>query len=47
MQPLREFVKTLKKHWELVPAFISIPITNAVGEGINRFIKIVKNRAGG
>jgi transposase len=30
-----------------VLAFISTPITNAVGEGINRIIKIVKNRASG
>jgi transposase len=35
LQPLLEFVKTLKKHWEHVRAFISTPITNAVGEGIN------------
>jgi len=28
-----------------VIAFIRTPITNAVGEGINRIIKIVKNRA--
>jgi transposase len=47
LQPLREFVKTLKKHWEHVLAFINTPITNAVGEGINRIIKIVKNRASG
>ena len=47
LQPLREFVKTLKKHWEHVLAFIRTPITNAVGEGINRIIKIVKNRASG
>ena len=40
-------MKTLKKHWEQVLAFISTPITNAVGEGINRIIKIVKNRASG
>jgi transposase len=30
-----------------VLAFISTAITNAVGEGINRIIKIVKNRASG
>jgi transposase len=47
LQPLREFVKTLKKHWEHVLAFINTPITNAVGEGINRIIKLVKNRASG
>ena len=46
-QPLREFVKTLKKHWEHVLAFISTPITNAVGKEINRMIKIGKNRVSG
>jgi transposase len=47
LQPLRDFVGTLKKHWEHVVAYISTPITNAVSEGINRIIKIVKNRASG
>jgi transposase len=47
LQPLREFVNTLKKHWEHILAYINTPITNAVGEGINRIIKIVKNRASG
>ena len=28
-------------------AFIDRPLTNAVGEGLNRMIKIVKNRASG
>lgn len=47
LQPLREFVKTLKKHWEHVIGYINTPVTNAVGEGLNRIIKIVKNRASG
>ena len=47
LAPLREFVKTRKKHWEHVIAYINTPITNAIGEGINRIIKIVKNRASG
>jgi transposase len=47
LQPLRDFVETLKKYWEHVVAYISTPITNAVSEGINRIIKIVKNRASG
>jgi len=47
LQPLRDFVQTLKNHWKYVVAYISTPISNAVGEGINRIIKIVKNRASG
>ena len=47
LQPLRDFVKTLKDHWKHVVAYISTPISNAVGEGTNRIIKIVKNRASG
>ena len=44
---LRDFVATLRKHFENVVTFIKRPLTNAVGEGINRIIKIVKNRASG
>lgn len=47
LHPLRNFVKTLKANWEHVVAFINTPISNAVGEGLNRIIKIVKNRASG
>jgi hypothetical protein len=42
---LRKFVGTLREHWENILAFIKRPLTNAVGEGLNRIIKIVKNRA--
>jgi transposase len=44
---LRKFVGTLREHWENILAFVTRPLTNAVGEGINRIIKIVKNRASG
>lgn len=47
LQPLRDFVKTLKDHMEYVIAYIKTPISNAVGEGLNRVIRIVKNRASG
>lgn len=47
LQPLRDFVKTLKNHMEYVIAYIKTPISNAVGEGLNRVIRLVKNRAGG
>ena len=44
---LRSFVGTLKNHFENIITFIQRPLTNAVAEGINRIIKIVKNRASG
>jgi transposase len=44
---LRTFVMTLRKNFANVITFIERPLTNAVAEGINRIIKIVKNRASG
>ena len=44
---MRKFVSTLKKHRNNILAFVKRPLTNAVAEGINRVIKIVKNRASG
>jgi len=44
---LRTFVTTLRKHYTNIITFINRPLTNAVGEGINRIIKIIKNRASG
>jgi transposase len=44
---LREFVGTLRNHFDNIITFIKRPLTNAVAEGINRIIKIVKNRASG
>jgi transposase len=41
------FVGTLKAHYANIITFIERPLTNAVGEGINRILKIVKNRASG
>jgi len=47
LEPLRDFVLTLKRHYAGIVAFIKCRITNAVAEGINRIVKIVKNRASG
>lgn len=47
LQPIRSFVKTLKSHLEDILAFIDTRLTNAVGEGVNRVIRMVKNRASG
>ena len=44
---LRTFVGTLKAHYDNIITFIERPLTNAVGEGVNRILKIVKNRASG
>src|ERR1700737_211224 len=44
---MRDFVGTLRTHYENIITFIERPLTNAVSEGINRIIKIVKNRASG
>lgn len=44
---LRQFVGTLRNHFDHILAFIDRNLTNAVGEGLNRIIKIVKNRASG
>lgn len=44
---LRKFVGTLCHHFEHILAFIDRNLTNAVAEGLNRVIKIIKNRASG
>ena len=47
LEPIRKFVHTLRKHQQAVVAFIETGVTNAIAEGINRIVKIVKNRASG
>ncbi|MCP4308403.1 MAG: ISL3 family transposase [bacterium] len=48
LEPLRKFVRTLRQHQANVITFIeSGGLTNAVAEGLNRLIKILKNRASG
>jgi len=44
---LKTFARTMRGHFENITSFIDRNLTNAVGEGINRLIKIVKNRASG
>ena len=44
---MRKFVGTLRDHLENILTFIDRHLTNAVGEGLNRIITIVKNRASG
>ena len=47
LEPIRKFVQTLKKHMAHIVTFVETRLTNAITEGLNRIIKIVKNRASG
>jgi transposase len=47
LEPIRKFVATLRKHTENIITFIPSRLTNATAEGLNRIIRIVKNRASG
>jgi hypothetical protein len=47
LAPMRAFVKTLRNHLEDILSFIDTRLTNAAAEGINRIIRMVKNRASG
>jgi transposase len=47
LQPLRDFVKMIRKHSHRILPYVISRLTNAVAEGVNRIIKIVKNRASG
>ena len=44
---LCRFVGTVRNYFDNIVAFTDRNLTNAVGEGLNRIIKIVKNRASG
>jgi hypothetical protein len=47
LEPLRKFVATIKKHSEDIITFVECRLTNATAEGLNRIIRMIKNRAGG
>lgn len=47
LEPIKDFVKTIKKHKHRLLPFVETRLTNAIAEGLNRIIKIVKNRASG
>jgi transposase len=46
LEPLRKFARTIDRHWCAVMASLS-GITNAAAEGINRLIRMARNRASG
>lgn len=47
LEPLRKFVGTIRNHFENIITFVHRRITNAAAEGLNRIIRMVKNRASG
>ena len=47
LQPIRQFVQTIREHIDRIVPFVETHLTNAKAEGLNRIIKIVKNRASG
>jgi transposase len=47
LEPMRKLVSTLRKHSSHIISFVESRLTNAVAEGLNRIIKIVKNRPSG
>jgi transposase len=47
LEPLKKFVRTLRGNYDEVLAFVGSRLTNAIAEGLNRIVKIVKNRASG
>lgn len=47
LEPMRRFVKTIRTHSSNIITFISCRLTNAKSEGLNRVIRMVKNRASG
>ena len=47
LAPLRKFVNTIRKYADNILTFIDSRLTNATAEGLNRVIRMVKNRASG
>jgi len=47
LDPLRKVALTIRKYINHIITYVQRSLTNAVGEGINRVIKIIKNRASG
>ena len=47
LEPIKNFVKLIKRHEERLLPFVDTRLTNAIAEGLNRIIKIAKNRVSG
>jgi len=47
LDSIKRFVRMIREHAEDIIAFVDTRLTNAVSEGLNRIIQIIKNRASG
>lgn len=47
LEPMCKFAQMVRQHLSGILAFVDSRLTNAISEGTNRIIKIVKNRASG
>lgn len=47
LEPLKKFVKTVRKHQSRILSFVGSGASNAIAEGVNRVIRQIKNRASG
>lgn len=47
LEPIRKFVKTLRDNIHRILPFVETRLTNATAEGLNRIIRMTKNRASG
>lgn len=47
LKPLKEFAETLARHWDNIISYVKVKVTNSVAEGMNRVIRLTKNRASG
>jgi transposase len=47
LEPLKKLVRTVRTHADGILAFVYTHLTNAIAEGLNRIVRIVKNRASG
>jgi len=47
LEPIRKFVETLRRNLHRILPFIETRLTNAPAEGLNRIIRMTKNRASG
>jgi transposase len=47
LAPMKKFVAMVRRHQAGILAFVVTRLTNAISEGLNRIVKIVKNRASG
>jgi transposase len=45
LEPIRKFVKTLRENIHRILPFVETRLTNATAEGLNRIIRMTKNRA--